>query len=92
MIFPYSHWKPLSVTEVQQLFTNVPFHWGLAGGYAVEQFLGTAIRPHSDIDVLIYRTQRKRETAPNMRRRPDRLRRTRSVLFGCPPVRCAFSG
>jgi hypothetical protein len=55
MIFPYSHWKPLSVTEVQQLFTNAPFRWGLAGGYAVEQFLGTAIRPHSDIDVLIYR-------------------------------------
>src|SRR6266536_951059 len=52
---PYSTWQPLSVTEVAMLFANAPFTWGLAGGYAVEQFLGTAIREHDDIDIVIFR-------------------------------------
>jgi hypothetical protein len=55
MIFPYHSWKPLCVAEVHQLFRNAPFRWGLAGGYAVEQFLGTSIREHGDIDIIIYR-------------------------------------
>jgi hypothetical protein len=57
---PYSTWQPLSVREVVQLFAHAPFTWGLAGGYAVEQFLGTAIRAHSDIDVVVYRDQQLR--------------------------------
>jgi hypothetical protein len=52
---PYSVWHPLSVADVMHLFANVPFRWGLAGGYAVEQFLGMAIRAHSDIDIVIFR-------------------------------------
>lgn len=55
MIFPYTLWKPLSVTEVQKLFRDSPFAWGLAGGYAVEQFLGTSIRAHDDIDIIVFR-------------------------------------
>lgn len=54
---PYNRWEPLSVAEVVQLFANAPFTWGLAGGYAVEQFLGTAIREHSDSDVVVYRDE-----------------------------------
>ena len=54
---PYSQWQPLSVPEVVQLFSNAPFSWGLAGGYAVEQFVGTPIRDHGDIDVIVYRDQ-----------------------------------
>ena len=52
MPFPYSHWNPLSVAAVEQLFHNAPFRWGLAGGYAVEQFLGTSIQAHGDIDCV----------------------------------------
>ncbi len=55
MTFPYSHWNPLSVAEVHQLFRDAPFRWGLAGGYAVEQFLGTSIRKHGDIDIIVFR-------------------------------------
>jgi len=55
MAFPYHHWNPLSIVEVQQLFHHAPFPWGLAGGYAVEQFLGTAIRAHDDIDIIVFR-------------------------------------
>jgi hypothetical protein len=54
-MFPYDHWNPLSVAAVQQLFHNAPFRWGVAGGYAVEQFLGTPIRHHGDIDIIIFR-------------------------------------
>lgn len=59
MTFPFSHWKPLSVAEVTDLFRDAPFRWGLAGGYAVEQFLGRSIRPHDDIDVLIFRDDQR---------------------------------
>jgi hypothetical protein len=52
---PYSRWQPLAVTEAAQLFAGVPFTWGLAGGYAIEQFLGRSIREHGDIDVIIFR-------------------------------------
>ena len=54
---PFSHWQPLSVQELTQLFANAPFLWGLAGGYAVEQFVGKRVRDHGDIDVIVYRDQ-----------------------------------
>ena len=52
---PFDHWKPLSVEEVFTTFADAPFQWCLAGGYAVEQFLGSSHRAHGDIDVLVYR-------------------------------------
>ena len=55
MTFPYTLWKPLSVAEVEHLFRDAPFAWGLAGGYAIEQFLGSSIRPHDDIDIVVFR-------------------------------------
>ncbi len=54
---PYARWLPLSVEDVVVLFRNAPFQWGLAGGYAIEQFLGTSIRPHSDIDITVFRDE-----------------------------------
>jgi hypothetical protein len=60
MMFPYDSWTPLSVAEVCQLFRNAPFPWGLAGGYAVEQFLGTSIREHSDMDIIVFRDDQHR--------------------------------
>jgi hypothetical protein len=55
MTFPSTLWNPLSVAEVDELFRDAPFPWGLAGGYAVEQFLGTPIRTHDDIDIVVFR-------------------------------------
>jgi hypothetical protein len=59
MTFPYTLWNPLSVAEVQYIFRNAPFAWGLAGGYAVEQFLGTPIRAHGDIDIVVFRDDQR---------------------------------
>ena len=54
---PYDRWQPLSPIDIVQLFATAPFRWCLAGGYAIEQFLGTPIREHADIDVMIYRDE-----------------------------------
>ena len=52
---PFNQWQPLSVQELTQLFASAPFQWGLAGGYAVEQFVGKRVRDHDDIDVIVFR-------------------------------------
>jgi hypothetical protein len=52
---PHNQWQPVSVAEIKQIFANAPFAWGLAGGYAIEQFVGASIREHSDFDVVVYR-------------------------------------
>jgi len=54
---PYSTWQPLSLADLMQVFASAPFTWGVAGGYAVEQFLGASIREHSDVDVVVYRDE-----------------------------------
>jgi hypothetical protein len=57
---PYESWQPLTLAAVKQLFANAPYTWGIAGGYAIEQFLGMSIRDHSDMDIVIYRDQQSR--------------------------------
>jgi hypothetical protein len=54
---PETQWHSLTSGEVLHLFADAPFVWGIAGGYAVELFLGASIREHSDIDILVYRDQ-----------------------------------
>ena len=54
---PCSNWQPLSVAGVMQVFANASFTWGLAGGYAIEQFLGTSVRAHGDMDIVAYRDE-----------------------------------
>lgn len=57
---PYNSWQPLSLAEVTRVFADAGFTWGIAGGYAVEQFLGMSVRRHSDIDVVVYRDEQRR--------------------------------
>jgi len=52
---PFDRWNPLPLNQAVALFANAPFRWALAGGYAVEQFLGSSIRDHDDIDLLVFR-------------------------------------
>ena len=55
--FPDSQWQPLSVAEAVRLMAGAPFTWGLAGGYAVEQFVGRAMRGHADLDIIVFRDE-----------------------------------
>ena len=51
---PYN-WSPLSVGEVARVFQPIPIPWWIAGGTALDLFLGRTTRRHEDIDVLILR-------------------------------------
>lgn len=59
ILFPYEQWEPLSVAEVVALFEDAPCFWALAGGYAVELFLGRSVREHGDIDVIVFRDEQR---------------------------------
>ncbi|MFA9557617.1 nucleotidyltransferase domain-containing protein [Evansella sp. AB-rgal1] len=48
-------WKPLSVREIQNIFKGIPVEWWIAGGWAIDLFLGEITREHEDIDVVILR-------------------------------------
>jgi hypothetical protein len=48
-------WDPLSPEDVVRLFAAFPGRWCIAGGWAVDLFIGKQSRAHSDVDVLIAR-------------------------------------
>jgi len=50
-------WNPLSIHETSILLKDFHGQWWIAGGYAIELFVGRPIRSHGDMDILI-----KRET------------------------------
>lgn len=49
-------WEPLSPKDVAALFADAPAGWCVAGGWALDLFLGRQTRAHSDIDVQVPRT------------------------------------
>lgn len=49
------NWKPLSPNEVCRLFSGLTVPWWIAGGWAIDLFVGRQTRSHGDIDVLIRR-------------------------------------
>jgi hypothetical protein len=51
-------WNPLSVSEVRNRFEEVSIPWWIAGGLALDLFLGWETRPHADIDIEIFRSDR----------------------------------
>src|SRR5579875_2563143 len=48
-------WEPLTPPDVVRKFAGVTAPWWIAGGYAIELFVGKPLRPHGDIDVLLLR-------------------------------------
>jgi hypothetical protein len=53
--FRWCDWKPLTPPEVAARLGRLAAPWWVAGGYAIELFVGHAFRPHGDIDVLLLR-------------------------------------
>ncbi len=49
-------WSPLSPLDVQGIFKDADFPWWIAGGYAIEDFVGHSYREHDDIDILVLRS------------------------------------
>ncbi len=48
-------WHPLQPHEIAELFTEAPFLWWIAGGWAIDLFVGRQTREHDDIDVQVLR-------------------------------------
>jgi hypothetical protein len=48
-------WDALSPADLATVFAGVAAIWWLAGGWALDLFLGRVTRPHDDIDVQILR-------------------------------------
>lgn len=49
------NWNPFSISEIKLLFDQFKFDWIIAGGWAIDLFLNTQTRTHSDVDILIHR-------------------------------------
>ncbi len=51
-------WQPMSIPEVAARFDGSSVDWWIAGGQAIDLFLGWETRPHADLDVEMFRTDR----------------------------------
>jgi hypothetical protein len=56
---PEQRWEPLSLEEVKRLFGAVAAPWWIAGGRALDMFLGHETRKHADIEVAVLRRDQK---------------------------------
>lgn len=50
----------MSPETVAGLFSQLTMPWWIAGGYAIELFVGHALRSHGDIDVLLLRRDQQK--------------------------------
>lgn len=48
-------WSPLTPTEAYALFHGLPAPWWLAGGRALDLFVGRQTRDHADLDIEVLR-------------------------------------
>jgi aminoglycoside-2''-adenylyltransferase len=48
-------WLPLTVVQTAELLAGLRAQWWIAGGWAIDLFLGRQTRPHADTDVLVLR-------------------------------------
>ena len=55
MAAEFSAWQPLSVAELVVALAEVRTTWWLAGGWALDLFLGRQTRGHHDIDAQVLR-------------------------------------
>jgi hypothetical protein len=52
-------WAALDLDAVVALLRDCPARWWIAGGHALELFLGRKIREHEDVDVLVLRSEQR---------------------------------
>lgn len=51
-----NHWQPYHPDHIASILAEVEFPYWLAGGYALEYFVGAPYRNHADLDIVIRRT------------------------------------
>ena len=55
MTIPLEPWVPLDPVEVRRVFAGFERPWWIAGGWALDMFVGRKTREHTDIDVELLR-------------------------------------
>lgn len=55
MLIDLEPWEPMLPADVTDLLRQATFPWWIAGGWAIDLYLGRQTRPHDDLDVLILR-------------------------------------
>jgi hypothetical protein len=53
-------WDSMAIDRVMERFTETDIDWWIAGGHAIDLFLGWRTRPHADLDVEIFRSDSRR--------------------------------
>ena len=51
----FDNWSPLTPQQVAALFQAFSGPWWVAGGWAIDLFIGRQTRPHEDIDIAVLR-------------------------------------
>ncbi|MDP8909269.1 MAG: amino acid transporter [Chloroflexota bacterium] len=51
----FDNWSPLTPQQVGALFQAFSGPWWMAGGWAIDLFIGRQTRPHEDIDIAVLR-------------------------------------
>lgn len=51
---PY-HWEAYGLEKMLELMEGFDCPWCIAGGYAIELFVGKSFRQHGDIDIFLFR-------------------------------------
>ncbi len=51
-------WEQMSIAEARDRFAPSGIDWWIAGGHAIDLFLGWETRPHADLDVEMFRSDR----------------------------------
>jgi hypothetical protein len=49
-------WESMAVDRIVERFADTDIDWWIAGGHAIDLFLGWETRPHADLDVEIFRS------------------------------------
>lgn len=48
-----AHWSAWRPTQVAELLRDVDAAWAIAGGWAIDLFLGTETREHADVEIAV---------------------------------------
>jgi hypothetical protein len=56
MKYDYHKWKPITPAKAKEIMNGLPVPWWIAGGWAVDLFVGRQSRQHEDLDILVLRS------------------------------------
>jgi hypothetical protein len=53
-------WQPLTLVQTADLLRGFDRHWWIAGGWAIDLFLGRQTREHADVEISVLRADQTR--------------------------------